>query len=55
VNVVDNPALSSFISPAVFCREGMTVAVSSHGRDVKKAVKWRDRIGELFNNDQDQP
>jgi len=33
VNVVDNPFLSSFISPAVFRAGGAVVAVYTHGRD----------------------
>jgi precorrin-2 dehydrogenase/sirohydrochlorin ferrochelatase len=33
VNVVDNPALCSFISPAVFRAGGAVVAVYTHGRD----------------------
>jgi precorrin-2 dehydrogenase/sirohydrochlorin ferrochelatase len=33
VNVVDNPRLSSFISPAVFRAGGAVVAVHTHGRD----------------------
>lgn len=33
VNVVDNPSLSSFISPAVFRAGGAVVAVYTHGRD----------------------
>jgi siroheme synthase-like protein len=33
VNVVDDPALCSFISPAVFRANGAVVAVHTHGRD----------------------
>ncbi|MCK9554348.1 bifunctional precorrin-2 dehydrogenase/sirohydrochlorin ferrochelatase [bacterium] len=33
VNVVDNPALCSFISPAVFHASDAVVAVYTHGRD----------------------
>jgi len=45
VNVVDNPALSSFISPAVFRAGGAVVAVYTHGRnpvlsrDIKNFLK----------------
>ena len=46
VNVVDDPSLSDFISPAVYRREPMTVAVSSDGKDVKRSVAWRDQIKE---------
>lgn len=47
VNVVDNKELSDFISPAVLLQDDITIAVSSNGTDVKKAIKIRDKI-ELF-------
>ena len=47
VNVVDNPELSSFISPAIFVKDYMTVSVSSTGVDVKKSIRWRDKIRDL--------
>ena len=48
VNVVDNRELSDFISPAIFKDEEMTIAVSSNGLNVKKAVAWRNRIREML-------
>ncbi len=48
VNVVDNRELSDFISPAIFKEEEMTVAISSNGQNVKKAVAWRNRIREVL-------
>ncbi|UZJ42031.1 bifunctional precorrin-2 dehydrogenase/sirohydrochlorin ferrochelatase [Prosthecochloris sp. SCSIO W1101] len=48
VNVVDNRELSDFISPAIFKENEMTIAVSSNGQDVKKAVAWRNRIREML-------
>jgi precorrin-2 dehydrogenase/sirohydrochlorin ferrochelatase len=50
VNVVDNRELSDFISPAVIKENEMTIAVSSNGQDVKKAVAWRNRIREMFRD-----
>ncbi|MEI6757754.1 MAG: bifunctional precorrin-2 dehydrogenase/sirohydrochlorin ferrochelatase [Chlorobium sp.] len=50
VNVVDNRELSDFISPAVFKQDEMTIAVSSNGQNVKKAVEWRNRIKEMMQN-----
>ena len=44
VNVVDNPSRGQFISPAIYKRGYMTVAVSSNGKDVKSSVLWRNRI-----------
>ena len=52
VNVVDNRELSDFISPAIFKKEEMTVAISSNGQNVKKAVAWRNRIKELLREEQ---
>jgi len=51
VNVVDDPELCDFISPAVFKKEYLTVAVSSSGLNVKKAIEWRNKIKQLFEND----
>lgn len=51
VNVVDNRELSDFISPAIFKDEEMTVAISSNGQNVKKAVAWRNRIREMFRDE----
>lgn len=51
VNVVDDPELCDFISPAVFKKDYMTVAVSSNGVDVKKAIKWRNKIKHLIENE----
>ncbi len=48
VNVVDNRELSDFISPAIFKQGEMTVAVSSNGQNVKKAVALRNRIREML-------
>ena len=51
VNVVDDPELCDFISPAIFKKEYLTVAVSSGGINVKKAIEWRDKIKKLLEND----
>jgi precorrin-2 dehydrogenase/sirohydrochlorin ferrochelatase len=51
VNVVDDPGLCDFISPAVFKKDYMTIAVSSNGVNVKKAIEWRNKIKHLIEND----
>ena len=53
VNVVDNRELSDFISPAVYKKDEMTVAISSNGQNVKKAVAWRNKIREMFRNERE--
>ena len=51
INVVDDPDLCDFISPAIYKEDEMTVAVSSDAEDVRKSIKWRDKIGEFLKND----
>lgn len=50
VNVVDDPSLCDFITPAVFKKDYMTIAVSSNGVNVKKTIEWRDKIKDLMEN-----
>ncbi|MEX0988266.1 MAG: bifunctional precorrin-2 dehydrogenase/sirohydrochlorin ferrochelatase [Bacteroidales bacterium] len=50
VNVVDNPGLCDFISPAIYKQGNMTVAVSSNGKDVRSSIRWRNRIRDLIDN-----
>lgn len=51
VNVVDDPSLCDFISPAVFKKDYLTIAVSSNGVNVKKTIEWRNKIKHLIEND----
>ncbi len=51
VNVVDNRELSDFISPAIYKKDEMTIAISSNGQNVKKAVAWRNTIRETFREE----
>jgi uroporphyrin-III C-methyltransferase/precorrin-2 dehydrogenase/sirohydrochlorin ferrochelatase len=44
VNVADNPELCDFVSPAIYKKDNITVAVGSDARDVKLAIKIRDKI-----------
>jgi len=50
VNVVDKPSNCDFISPAIYKKEPMTVAVSSNGENVYAAINWRNKIRELGEN-----
>lgn len=50
-NTVDDKLNSDFISPAVFLKDNMTIAVSSNGENVKDSIKWRDKIKEIIEND----
>lgn len=49
-SVCDNPALCDFISPAIFTQEHITISVSTNAREVKRAIRIRDRICELSQN-----
>ncbi|MDD5686577.1 MAG: bifunctional precorrin-2 dehydrogenase/sirohydrochlorin ferrochelatase [Elusimicrobia bacterium] len=48
INVVDSPQNCDFISPAIYKKGYMTIAVSSDGRDVKKSIIWRNKIKDIF-------
>ena len=50
VNVVDNPALCSFIFPAIIDRSPLTVAVSSGGRSPVLSRMVREQIESLLPN-----
>lgn len=45
VNIHDNPELCQFVSPAVFQKDNITVAVGSNAQNVYEAIKLRDLIG----------
>ena len=49
-SVCDNPALCDFTSPAIAKEEGLTIAVASDGKDVRRSIRVRNRIKELIDN-----
>ena len=50
-NVVDNPKLCDFVSPAIYKKNHITVAVGSNGQEVYRAVAVRNKIREYFEQD----
>ncbi len=50
VNVCDKPLISDFISPAIYKKDNISVAVTSNAIDVKKSVAVRDRIKEMLDD-----
>lgn len=46
VNVVDNPVLCDFVSPAIIKDGHMTISVGSNAQDVHRAIAWRNAIRE---------
>jgi precorrin-2 dehydrogenase/sirohydrochlorin ferrochelatase len=51
VNVVDNPVLCDFVSPAIFRKSNMSIAVSSNGEDVYNSIRVRNSIRQIFRHD----
>jgi siroheme synthase-like protein len=55
--VADNPSTGDFMSSALFASQNpdhpWSVAVSTGGKDVKKAVQWRNRIGDFLMGHKD--
>ena len=49
VNVCDSPENCDFTSPAIFKQQNMSVAVSSNAEDVKKSIKWRNKIKKILD------
>lgn len=50
VNVVDRPALSSFISPAVLRKDKVTVAVYTNGKDPVLSRDLKNYLKEKWND-----
>lgn len=49
LNIHDKPALCQFISPAVYQKENITVAVSSNGENVFHSIKLRNHLRDYLN------
>lgn len=50
-SVCDDPELCDFTSPAICTLEGgVTIAVASDARDVRRSIRIRDRIKKLIAN-----
>jgi precorrin-2 dehydrogenase/sirohydrochlorin ferrochelatase len=51
VNVVDNVPYCDFVSPAIYKKKNMTVAVGSNAKDVKASIRLRDKIKNYLEHD----
>jgi len=49
-NIHDHPALCGFVSPAIYQKEHLRIAVSSNGEDVYGAIRTRNIIRDYFDN-----
>ena len=52
-NVVDDPGLCDFVSPAIYKRNHITIAVGSNGQEVRRAIAIRNKIRESLEKDSD--
>lgn len=52
-NVLDDPGLCDFISPAIYKRDHITIAVGSNGQEVRRAIAVRNKIREDLESDND--
>ncbi len=50
VNVCDNKKDTDFISPAIFKYRNFSIAVTSDGFNVKRSIKIRDKIKEIWKD-----
>lgn len=51
VNVVDNPEKCDFVSPAIYKKDYLSVAVTSNAQDVYESIQLRNHIKSLLEND----
>ncbi|HEX3006660.1 MAG TPA: bifunctional precorrin-2 dehydrogenase/sirohydrochlorin ferrochelatase [Bacteroidales bacterium] len=51
VNVVDNPSRCDFVSPAIYRKDYMSVAVTSNAQDVYESIELRNRIKNFLEDD----
>lgn len=47
-SICDNPEISSFVSPAIYKNEGITISVGTNGHSPKQAIYIRNQIQELI-------
>ena len=50
VNIHDNPALCQFVSPAIYQKGNISIAVSSNAQDVFESIRLRNIIQEYLEN-----
>jgi len=48
INVVDTPAECDFVSPAIYRKDYLSIAVSSNGQDVMRSISVRNLIRRFF-------
>lgn len=51
VNIHDKPELCQFVSPAIYKKGNMTVAVASNGEDVYESIRLRNKIQDFLTEE----
>jgi precorrin-2 dehydrogenase / sirohydrochlorin ferrochelatase len=51
VNVVDNPGKCDFVSPAIYKKDYLSIAVTSNAQDVYESIQLRNHIKSFLEND----
>jgi siroheme synthase-like protein len=54
VNIHDNPSLCQFVSPAIYKKGNISVAVSSNAEDVYESIRLRNLIQDYLENFKEQ-
>ena len=49
VNIHDQPAMCQYVSPAIFSKESLTVAVGSNATNALESIKVRDMLAAYLN------
>jgi len=51
INVVDNPAMCDFVTPAIYKKDYVSIAVTSNAQSVLKSIEVRNKIKNFLEND----
>jgi precorrin-2 dehydrogenase/sirohydrochlorin ferrochelatase len=55
VNIHDDPELCDFVSPAIYKKQNLTVAVSTNGEDALQAISVRDKLKQFLETEDSFP
>lgn len=55
VNIHDDPELCDFVSPAIYKKKNITVAVSTNGEDSMQAISIRNKLKQFLETEDDFP
>ncbi|MCP4453644.1 MAG: bifunctional precorrin-2 dehydrogenase/sirohydrochlorin ferrochelatase [Planctomycetes bacterium] len=55
VNIHDDPELCDFVSPAIYKKQNLTVAVSTNGKDALQAISIRNKLKQFLETEDSAP